>query len=66
MTIATAAIQQDQYDRIAVWPDGGYADIEDVHRGEYASSSDDYEVVSLGDLARLRDLGLDELIEPDA
>ena len=49
-------------ERVAVWPDGWYADLSEVHRGDYAHRSDDFAIVSLGDHTALRALGLDELI----
>jgi hypothetical protein len=44
---------------IAVWPDGTWAELSAVWNGEYQSMSDDYEVVSSDDDARLKALGVD-------
>ena len=49
-------------DDIAVWPDGGWASLGEIWRGEYGHMSDDYELVRIEDQARLKALGiLDEL-----
>lgn len=45
-------------DDIAIWPDGTWAYIEDVRRGDYHFMSDDYEIVPIDDLARLTSLGV--------
>ena len=50
-------------DDIVVWPDGGYAELRDVRDGHYDWRSDDYEVVRLENATRLRELGLDELLD---
>ncbi len=50
-------------DDIAVWPDGTWAFIGDIRRGDYDYMSDDYEQVRIEDRARLKTLGiLDELV----
>ncbi|MDF0490396.1 hypothetical protein PX554_19900 [Sphingomonas sp. H39-1-10] len=52
-------------DDIAVWPDGDWATLGDVRRGDFDWRSDDYEIVRIEDHQRLRDLGLaDELDIP--
>jgi hypothetical protein len=49
-------------DDIAVWPDGSWAFLGDIWRGDYNHMSDDYEQVRIEDQARLQTLGiLDEL-----
>ena len=49
-------------ERVAVWPDGWYADLSEIHRGDYAHRSDYFAIVSLTDHAALLALGLGELI----
>ena len=51
---------------LAIWPDGGCAEIEEVQRGDYAHRSNDFAIVRLSDHATLRALGLDELVEGPA
>ncbi|SNS94041.1 hypothetical protein [Sphingopyxis indica] len=48
---------------IVVWPDGGWATLEEVRLGEFAHRSDDYEIVRLEDGDRLRALGLAEQLD---
>lgn len=45
-------------DDIAIWPDGTWAHIEDVRRGDYHFMSDDYDVVSIDDVAGLAARGV--------
>ncbi|MFG1352100.1 MAG: hypothetical protein B7X99_13130 [Rhizobiales bacterium 17-65-6] len=45
-------------DDIAVWPDGAWATLGEVWRGEFSHRSDDFEIVRLEDVARLKELGL--------
>ncbi len=47
-------------DDIVVWPDGFWATVEDIRRGDFSHRSDDYEIVRLEDHARLKALGLAE------
>lgn len=49
-------------DDYAVWPDGTYATLDEVRRGEYNWMSDDYEIVVAEDDARLTELGIEELV----
>ena len=46
-------------DDIAVWPDGTWATLGDIWRGDYGFMSDDYEVVWLEDVTRLKQLDID-------
>ncbi|PZR93562.1 MAG: hypothetical protein DI537_10625 [Stutzerimonas stutzeri] len=46
-------------DDLVVWPDLTVATVGDVRRGDYGWMSDDYEIVSLENEARIRELGLD-------
>lgn len=52
-----------QPDDFVIWPDGSWAQIEDIWRGDYTWKSDDYEVVRHDDDRRLREIGI--LDEPD-
>ncbi|MBN9505391.1 MAG: hypothetical protein J0I69_05135 [Altererythrobacter sp.] len=45
---------------IAVWPDGGWAELGEVWDGHYHWKSDDYEIVREDDFDRLKALGLAE------
>ncbi|MFD1911822.1 hypothetical protein [Halodurantibacterium flavum] len=56
----TNARQPYHPDDIVVWPDGGWATLGEVQAGEYGWRSDDYEVVRLEDIERLKVLGLAE------
>ena len=47
-------------DDIVVWPDGTWAALEEVRNGEFTHMSDDYEIVRLDDVGRLKALGLEE------
>lgn len=49
-------------DDIVVWPDGVWAYLGEIRAGDYGWRSDDYEIVRLEDVERLRELGIsDEL-----
>ncbi|MCF3640319.1 hypothetical protein LXM94_10110 [Rhizobium sp. TRM95111] len=49
-------------DDYALWPDGSWAQLEDIWRGQYTWKSDDYEVIRYDDTKRLRETGIqDEL-----
>ncbi|RWK66814.1 hypothetical protein [Mesorhizobium sp.] len=49
-------------DDIAVWPDGTWISVGELSEGGYGHKSDDYEIVPLEDVERLRELGIaDEL-----
>lgn len=49
-------------DDIAVWPDGTWTFVGELAEGGYGHKSDDYEIVPLEDVERLRQLGIaDEL-----
>ncbi|QKS00416.1 hypothetical protein F9288_12875 [Sphingomonas sp. CL5.1] len=50
-------------DDIAVWPDGTWATLGEVRAGDSAHMSDDYEIVSYLDHARLKALGVEQ--DPD-
>lgn len=43
---------------IATWPDGNWARLGEVRRGDFYWKSDDYEVVLLEDTVRLRELAI--------
>lgn len=45
-------------DDIVNWPDGTTATLEDLRRGDFNTMSDDYEIVSIDDVARLKELDL--------
>ena len=45
-------------DDIVVWPDGTWATLAEVRAGEFNCMSDDYEIVRLEDVERLKALGL--------
>jgi hypothetical protein len=45
-------------DDVVIWPDGTTATLDDLHRGEFSHMSDDHEIVSIDDAARLAVLGL--------
>ncbi|MDW9478843.1 hypothetical protein GOB57_09115 [Sinorhizobium meliloti] len=45
-------------DDIAVWPDGTWATLGEIKRGEFAWMSDDYEIVAQESDDRLRELGI--------
>ncbi|ANH09049.1 MAG TPA: hypothetical protein VGN93_30855 [Shinella sp.] len=47
----------------AIWPDGSWAQIEDIWRGDYTWKSDDYEVIGYDDERRLREVGIAD--DPD-
>ena len=57
--ITRGALRRWHPDDIAIWPDGTWAYIGDVHRGDYHFMSDDYEVVSIEDVAGLAARGVD-------
>ena len=65
MTQSSTSEAREPYspDDLAVWPDGFHAELGDPWNGDYDWRSDDYEMVRLEDEARLRELGLDELID---
>lgn len=50
-------------DDIALWPDGTWATLDDVQRGELAHMSDDYEVISIDDTERLIATGIAEELD---
>ena len=52
-------------DDIVVWPDSTYATWDEVVRGEFDWMSDDYQIVRAEDQARLRELGLEELVDDE-
>ncbi|HEY9213024.1 MAG TPA: hypothetical protein VIQ29_09235 [Ancylobacter sp.] len=58
MSGTTKQPPQHHPDDIAVWPDGAYATLKEVWRGEFSHRSDDFEIVRLEDVARLKELGL--------
>lgn len=60
MSGTTKQPPQHRPDDIVVWPDGFYATLEEVRRGEFSHRSDDFEIVRLEDVARLKELGLAE------
>lgn len=45
-------------DDIAIWPDGCWATLGDIWDNQFNWKSDDYEIVRLDDISRLRALGL--------
>ncbi len=51
-------------DDVAVWPDGFWAVLEEVWKGDYSYRSDDYEVVRRTDHARLIEVGAGDAIDP--
>lgn len=49
-------------DDIVVWPDGAWATLGEVRSGQFCHRSDDFEIIRLDEVARLKGLGLaDEL-----
>jgi hypothetical protein len=49
---------------IAVWPDGFWAPLSELHSGGFNHRSDDFEVVPHDDLARMQELGIaDEITD---
>lgn len=48
---------------IALWPDGGWATMREVRRGEFTWKSDDYEIIQHADTRRLQEAGiLDDIV----
>lgn len=45
-------------DDYVLWPDGSWAQLEDIWRGEYTWKSDDHEVIRYDDTRRLREIGI--------
>jgi hypothetical protein len=45
-------------DDLAIWPDGFWARLSEVHGGQFAHRSDDHEIVASDDRDRLGELGL--------
>lgn len=43
---------------IALWPDGEWATMREIERGEFAWKSDDYEVIDHVDIRRRREVGV--------
>jgi len=65
MTTATTQTTPYHPDDIVVWPDGFWATLGEVRNGAYSHRSDDFEIVRLGNHARLKELGIaDELDIP--
>jgi hypothetical protein len=52
-------------DDIVAWPDGSWATVGEVENGHYNWKSDDYEVVRLDDVKRLKALGLGDELDTD-
>lgn len=63
MTKRIEDTRQPNGEDFALWPDGSWAQVEDIWRGDYAWKSDDYEIIGYDDERRLREVGIAD--DPD-